>query len=317
MPIRTTRITTWQESAEALRAIRTAVFIREQQIPAALEWDADDEDAVHFLVRTDAGEHLATARLIFDTPSSARAGRFAVLPAHRRQGVASGLLRFIIGFARSQGVEDLHLSAQTAVRELYEKEGFTEVGPTYLEADIPHIHMSLHLRDRKQSVSLHLGSDERVHRFSAIEDYRDHLRRIIPQARQQIRILTRDMETGILDDEPLVEAFGRFCRESPGRRVRLLTGDDKTPVTSGNRLLRLALRLPSRFDLRVHKATLPFPEQVYVLVDEQGLVLRHHHGAWEGFCCYHDAGTVRRLQEDFERLWGQGRLSPEFRLLRL
>jgi predicted GNAT family N-acyltransferase len=317
MPIRFTRITTWQESEPLLRAIRTAVFIKEQHIPEALEWDDEDSDAIHFLVRTENGDNLATARLVYESPVAVRIGRFAVLPSHRKMGIASGLLRFIIGFAKSQGVEDILLSAQVAVQELYEKEGFSPQGEPYQEAGIPHIKMCLHIRDKKSTVSETLGSDERVHRFHNIDEYRTHLQTIIPQARQTLCILTPDMEFGTLDSAVLLESISQFARQSSSTRVRLLTADDKAPVNSGNKLLKLARRLPSRFDFRVLKSQTAFPEQVYTLVDDQGIVLRHTYTAWEGFCCYKDPGLVKRMREDFDRWWGQSRLSYEFRQMRL
>lgn len=317
MALRFTRITHWQTHEAILRDIRTKVFIQEQGIPEDLEWDEWDTDAIHFLVIDSDGNSLATARLIYDSPTQVRMGRFAVLPAYRKQGVASGLLRYMIGFARSQGVQDVSLSAQQSVQSLYANEGFVCKGDPYLEAGISHQAMTLHLRDAPKSQDLTLGEDGRVHRFNDVERYREGLLQLLPQARQQIRILTADIETHLLDDPALLEAFSQFARRGAAQRIKILTHDDKTPVRLGNKLLKLASRLPSSFQLRVFRPEMAFPDQVYILVDDQGLILRHHHARWEGFVCFKDPGLVQRLSDEFERWWNTAHHSLEFRQLRL
>ncbi|MBK8972994.1 MAG: GNAT family N-acetyltransferase [Hahellaceae bacterium] len=317
MALRFTRITHWQTHEAQLRDIRTRVFIQEQGIPEELEWDEWDADAIHFLVLDSEGHSLATARLIYDTPTQVRMGRFAVLPPYRHQGVASGLLRYMIGFARSQGVEDVSLSAQQSVQALYAREGFECRGEPYSEAGIPHQAMILHLRDRPLRQDLTLGQDERVHRFHDIDSYRDALLTLLPQARQQIRLLTADMEPNLLDDPRLLEALSTFVRRGSSQKVRILAFDDKAPVRQGNKLLKLALRIPSSYHLRVFRPQVAFPDQVYGLVDDQGLILRHHHARWEGFVCYKDPALVQRLTDEFERWWNTAQHSLEFRQLRL
>ncbi len=109
-----TQITTWQENETALRQIRTEVFLEEQSVPEALEWDADDAEAVHFLVWTEDQQAIATARLIRDRAREARIGRFAVLKPFRHSGIGGRLLGYVLGYARSQGIEQLTLSAQVS-----------------------------------------------------------------------------------------------------------------------------------------------------------------------------------------------------------
>ena len=47
-----------------LHAIREAVFVREQQVPEALERDALDPSCLHVVARTLAGEAIGTGRLV-------------------------------------------------------------------------------------------------------------------------------------------------------------------------------------------------------------------------------------------------------------
>ncbi len=68
------RLADWQKDNAALRRIREIVFIAEQSVPAELEWDAEDADAVHFLA-LEGDYPIGTARLLPD----GHIGRVSVL----------------------------------------------------------------------------------------------------------------------------------------------------------------------------------------------------------------------------------------------
>lgn len=87
-----TRLVTWHEAEPQLRAVRGAVFVHEQGIPAALEWDADDTHAIHALVTGPDHQPIATGRLLLHG-EQARIGRMAVLPVWRGRGVGTEVPR--------------------------------------------------------------------------------------------------------------------------------------------------------------------------------------------------------------------------------
>jgi predicted GNAT family N-acyltransferase len=140
----TTRIVTWRDSEPELRAVRGAVFVREQGIPAALEWDAEDAHAVHALVMDPDHQPIATGRLLIQD-TQARIGRMAVLPAWRGRGVGTEVLRCLLDEARRHGVHKVVLHAQTTAVSFYERFSFVREGDEYLEAGIPHYRMTLTL----------------------------------------------------------------------------------------------------------------------------------------------------------------------------
>ena len=69
----------WQEAGVQLRAVRTAVFVEEQKVPAQLEWDARDENCLHVLAESSTGEPIGAGRLLPD----GHLGRMAVLSSKR------------------------------------------------------------------------------------------------------------------------------------------------------------------------------------------------------------------------------------------
>jgi len=137
----TTRRASWVSDWQLIRAVREAVFIHEQGIPARLEWDHEDPDALHVLATTSGGAAIGTGRLL----RSGVIGRMAVLLAYRGQGVGHALLVALLDAARGHGHAQITLSAQTRVVGFYERSGFRPVGDIYLEAGIPHQRMEQHL----------------------------------------------------------------------------------------------------------------------------------------------------------------------------
>lgn len=129
--------TDWSRDAARLGAVRRSVFIDEQGVPEALEWDADDATATHFLALTLDGQPLGCARLL----PGGQLGRMAVLRDWRGRGVGTALLAAALGVARGRGLRTLDLSAQVHAAPFYAQAGFSRVGEVYEEAGIAHVRM--------------------------------------------------------------------------------------------------------------------------------------------------------------------------------
>ena len=131
----------WREDESAIARVRRSVFIAEQGVPEAMEWEDWDGECDWFVATGPGGEVVGIGRL---TPAG-RIGRMAVLPAWRRQGVGGALLALAIAAARRRGQATVALSAQIRAAPFYRRHGFAEVGPEYMEAGIPHQDMQLEL----------------------------------------------------------------------------------------------------------------------------------------------------------------------------
>lgn len=133
--------TDWVHDAPRLSAVRRTVFIDEQGVPEALEWDAHDATALHLLATTVEGVPIGCARLLPD----GHIGRMAVLSDWRRQGVGQAMLAVLVRAARKLGMTTLELSAQTHAAAFYVRAGFVTIGEEYDEAGIPHVAMQIKL----------------------------------------------------------------------------------------------------------------------------------------------------------------------------
>ena len=135
----TINVATWRNNSQELCFVREQVFMLEQQVPEELEWDGLDGHAVHLLARDNAGNPIGTVRMLSD----GHVGRMAVLKPWRGRGVGSALLKTIIATARSVGMEAIFLDAQIQAIAFYERHGFIIEGGEFMDAGMPHRHMTL------------------------------------------------------------------------------------------------------------------------------------------------------------------------------
>lgn len=133
------RITADPGLLAAASKLRHRVFVAEQGVDAALEFDGRDAAATH-LVLEDGGAIIGTAR-IFDVGDEAVVGRVAVEVQRRGKGLGAILMSAAERWAGDQGLPAVELHAQRSVVGFYERLGYTGVGEPYEEAGIPHLTM--------------------------------------------------------------------------------------------------------------------------------------------------------------------------------
>lgn len=140
----------------ACREIRRRVFIEEQRVDEALEFDGLDGESDHFLAFwCDGNKRIAagTARLrLLDEPEEhateagvGKAERVAVLESLRGRGIGRALMDALEERARDRGLRRLVLHAQVAVIPFYEELGFQAYGDMFEEAGIEHREMDKRL----------------------------------------------------------------------------------------------------------------------------------------------------------------------------
>lgn len=126
----------------AIRAIRFAVFVDEQRVPASLEMDERDPHCSHVLAFV-GGEAVGTGRL--DVARHGKIGRVAVLADVRGSGVGRALMERLHEIAGRHGLDGVWCHAQVAAAPFYERLGYTVVGDVFDEAGIDHVRMERRL----------------------------------------------------------------------------------------------------------------------------------------------------------------------------
>lgn len=140
----TVSLISWHDGEPLLRAIRDTVFIREQGVPEALEWDGLDNDCRHALAISRNGDAIGSGRIL----QNGHIGRIAVLPAWRKQKVGTALMEALLDEARSRRYTQVDVDAQTYAIPFYHTFGFVEYGEEFLDAALPHKKMKLQLTAR-------------------------------------------------------------------------------------------------------------------------------------------------------------------------
>ncbi len=132
----------WNTLGRDAARLRTAVFVREQGIPADVEADALDASARHTVLYNRLGQPVATGRLLQQAPGVGRIGRMAVDRSVRGAQWGRVLLAALVDAARARGDTQVQLHAQCSAQGFYERAGFTVAGAPYEEAGLAHVLMT-------------------------------------------------------------------------------------------------------------------------------------------------------------------------------
>jgi predicted GNAT family N-acyltransferase len=127
----------------AARRIRHAVFCEEQQVPLDLEWDEHEAVCEHVLAEVD-GAPVGAARVRPYAPGVFKVERVAVLKEARGRGIGLFIMAEIMRRLADRNVTAVVLNAQVQVEGFYHRLGFVSDGERFMEAGIPHVHMSWH-----------------------------------------------------------------------------------------------------------------------------------------------------------------------------
>ena len=183
---------------DALRAVREAVFIREQGVPVEIELDEADPRCVHVVARDAAGNAIGTGRLVPPDEATAgdghgeasgapaaRIGRMAVLSGWRGRGVGDALLAALIEAAQRRGWQRVMLHAQATAIRFYQRHGFLPRGARFIEAGIEHLTLW-----------------RQIDGTMAVTDPAEAIAVVVAlahAARRELRIRTRALDPGVFD----------------------------------------------------------------------------------------------------------------------
>jgi len=135
----------WSHLEHLAGPLRKEVFVQEQGIDPALEWDEEDAHCVHAVLCNHLGVPVATGRLLPSHQGVAKIGRMAVLRRLRETGLGRQVLLALVAQARLRGDTQVLLHAQRSAQGFYHRLGFVAQGEPFEEAGIGHIAMVLNL----------------------------------------------------------------------------------------------------------------------------------------------------------------------------
>ncbi|MBM4207473.1 MAG: GNAT family N-acetyltransferase [Gammaproteobacteria bacterium] len=298
-----------------LRAVREAVFINEQNIPEAIEFDAADPNCHHVVARDNQHRAIGTARL---SPEG-NIGRMAVLPYWRGKGVGKALILAVLDKAQKLGFTEVSLNAQAYLVDFYRKFGFHSEGDAFTVANIPHQLMRSTLKPLEKTtrpVPKQRSALVEIAEFSSIDEITAATLALIGAARKEIRLYSKDLEPFLYGRSDVLEALKQFAINSSGGSILIIVQDTLAVRADPHPLIDLAQRLPSIFTIRtpIEPADLQYPS-AYLINDRDGYCFRQQSSVLRGVWSPVMPSRNRQLMDDFDTVWERCRVCTEFRAL--
>lgn len=131
----------WEAIQTLAAPLRTEVFVQEQGVDQALEWDEHDALCVHAVLCNRLGAPVATGRLLPAVNGVAKIGRMAVKRVLRGQRLGDQVLSALMDAARQRGDTEILLHAQCSAEKFYLRQGFRRQGEVFIEANMAHVEM--------------------------------------------------------------------------------------------------------------------------------------------------------------------------------
>ena len=131
----------WEAIQTLAAPLRTEVFVDEQGVDQAMEWDSRDEHCLHAVLCNRLGLPVATGRLLPSVNGVAKIGRMAVKRVLRGQRLGDQVLSALMDAARQRGDTEILLHAQCSAEKFYLRQGFRRQGEVFMEANMAHVEM--------------------------------------------------------------------------------------------------------------------------------------------------------------------------------
>jgi len=286
-----------------LHAVRDAVFVIEQRIPAEIEWDEQDRHSLHLIARDNDHNPIGTGRL---SPEG-KIGRLAVLSAWRNQGVGKSIMAALLTEAQKRGWPEVSLNAQISVLGFYERFGFVKEGETFIEGGIPHQAMRLKLQPLAAPERRAINPGRPSVTATEFEHFDQALNatlNIIKDARRYLGICTPNLEYPLYGHPDIAVALRQFALQSQDGGARIIVQDTTTVIGQAHPLIELAQKLPSSFEFRTPVE--PEDQQyasAFIFNDRDGYLFRLFGDRYAGVWSTSLPSRNRQLAEEFERFW--------------
>ena len=123
------------------------------------------------------------------------------------------------------------------------------------------------------------------------------------QATQGLRIFSRDLDAALYDHDEFLESARRLALHNPRSPIQILLVDTEPALHQGNRLIELARQVPSRMEIRCVPTEFHDHHEAFLIVDDEGYVLRPVAEVFEGHADFSSPRQVRYLHNEFEYIW--------------
>ncbi len=162
-----------------------------------------------------------------------------------------------------------------------------------------------------------LGITNRKFEITSRDELRMISQHMAEQARQSLRIYTRDLDSALYDNEVFTETLSRLARRSKYSSIHILLMDSDKAVKNGHRLIHLQQKLDSYIKIRKvdeqHKDYI----SAFMVADESGFTFRQFGDRYEAEANYNDPALAGNLLKLFTEIWEMSSPDPQLRRLHI
>ncbi len=133
------------DNLEPCIEIRRKVFVEEQKVSENIVFDHyDDADNLEtlnlWIYELKTKKSVGSARLVFKKDLKKwYIQRVSILKEFRGNGIGHILMENVHLKCKELNIEEIYVSSQFYIKDLYTKNGYEQIGDNYLEADILHV----------------------------------------------------------------------------------------------------------------------------------------------------------------------------------
>lgn len=167
------------------------------------------------------------------------------------------------------------------------------------------------------NMQFELGQTEGEFTLDTRDENRQAVDLLLPAARRQIDICTRDLDPALYDRDKVVNFLTQFALQHRYSRIRILTHEVEPAIKAGHRLIELCRRLSTYAEIRRTHEDYRENNETFLLVDNYGLLHRKLATRLNGQVSFKSPLEVRRLRSYFDEVWERSSTDPEFRRLHL
>lgn len=151
------------------------------------------------------------------------------------------------------------------------------------------------------------------HPLSGLVDCQKALIKLCGDTQKDLDIFSHRLDSALYDQAQLEQVLSELARAHRFAQIRLLVTDTQPLIEYGHRLVRLAIRLPSKIHVRKVTEAPETKAAGFCLGDTQKLVYLASENDYQGFFDTQAGPQVQSLRETFNRAWELGEEEPRFK----
>lgn len=122
----------WKQCKKEIKLIREKVFVCEFHISPDCEFDQQDNDCEHVLLKDDDDNTIATGRIC----QSGKISRVAVLMKYRQTDASKRVVEKLLEIAKAKGLDKVYIDSELDAIHHYQEQGFEPAGQVFMQGGV-------------------------------------------------------------------------------------------------------------------------------------------------------------------------------------